>query len=119
METVEIDRSGTFKYVLLRLQSLKSTGSSRLLVRGSQQAGYHRDVVQMAQQACAVGEGQVSMASSAADPLPLEILADVPATIGLPYTTHRAYANQGVPQDGLLRVSFFNLSMHDFLKSGR
>ena len=88
METVEIDRNGTYKYVLLRLQSTESTASSRLLVRGTQQAGYHRDVVQMAQQACAGGEGQVSTLLLAADSLHLKLLTDMPATI----TVHDACA---------------------------
>ena len=92
METVEIDRSGTYKYVLLRLQSTDSTGSSKLLVRGSQQAGYHRDVVQMAQQACAGGEGQVSILLLAADPLHLKFLADMLAIIGITYTVHHTCA---------------------------
>ena len=89
VETVKIDRSGTYKYVLLRLQSMESAGSSRLLVRGSQQAGYHRDVVQMAQQACAGGEGQVDILLLAAD---LLLLTDMLAAIGITYTVHHTCA---------------------------
>ena len=84
----KIDENGTYKYVLLRLQSMESSGSSRLLVRGSQQAGYHRDVVHMAQEACAGGEGQVSMVFLAADPLCSMRLTDMPAATGI--TLHNA-----------------------------
>lgn len=53
---MSIDEGGTYKYVLLRMQSPESSDCSRLLVRGSQQAGYHRDVVHSAEEEVHGGE---------------------------------------------------------------
>ena len=50
VESVNIDQGGTYKYVLLRLQSSQSKEHSQLLVRGSRNAGYHRDIVHSEQQ---------------------------------------------------------------------
>ncbi|CAL8464400.1 g3935 [Coccomyxa elongata] len=44
---VDIDEHGTYKYVLLRLES-KDSSESRLLVRGNCRAGYHKDVLELA-----------------------------------------------------------------------
>lgn len=60
MESVEIDQGGTYKYVLLRLQSLQSKEHSQLLVRGSRKAGYHRDIVHSEQHLLANDDCKVS-----------------------------------------------------------
>lgn len=57
---MDIDQSGTYKYVLLRLQSRESKDRSKLLVRGGHIAGYHRDIVQSEQQLHASNEVEVS-----------------------------------------------------------
>ncbi len=57
---VEIDQDGTYKYVLLRLESLQSKEQSQLLVRGSQRAGYHRDIVRLEQELLANDDCKVS-----------------------------------------------------------
>ena len=60
---VEIDGDGTFKYVLLRLQSRGDASLSRLLVRGNARAGYHRDVLERSQELDADADCQVCLAS--------------------------------------------------------
>ena len=60
VESVDIDQSGTYKYVLLRLQSRECKDRSKLLVRGRRSAGYHRDIVQAEQQVHASDEFEVS-----------------------------------------------------------
>lgn len=60
VESVKIDQGGTYKYVLLRLQSLQSNEHSQLLVRGSRKAGYHRDIVHSEQQLLANDDYKVS-----------------------------------------------------------
>lgn len=60
VENVEIDQGGTYKYVLLRLQSRQNQECSKLLVRGSQTAGYHRDIMQSEQQNHSIEEIKVS-----------------------------------------------------------
>ena len=48
---VEVDEIGTFKYMLLRLRCPSGDpGRSRLLVRGSGRAGYHREVLARCQE---------------------------------------------------------------------
>ncbi len=58
VKEVDVDESGTYKYVLLRLQS-KSNSMSRLLVRGNKQAGYHQDILELAQEVDADDDSQV------------------------------------------------------------
>jgi hypothetical protein len=49
VQEVDIDEDGTFKYMLLRLVSKGAAQpKSRLLVRGSCRAAYHRDVLELA-----------------------------------------------------------------------
>ncbi|KAK9904943.1 hypothetical protein WJX75_006102 [Coccomyxa subellipsoidea] len=55
---VDIDERGTYKYVLLRLTS-KSSSQSRLLVRGNGRAGYHKNVLDLAQEIDADDDSQV------------------------------------------------------------
>lgn len=55
---VDIDEHGTYKYVLLRLES-KNSGESRLLVRGNCRAGYHKDVLELADELDADKDSQV------------------------------------------------------------
>ncbi len=55
---VDIDEHGTYKYVLLRLES-KNSSESRLLVRGNCRAGYHKDVLELAEEVDADSESQV------------------------------------------------------------
>lgn len=55
---VDIDEHGTYKYVLLRLES-KDSSESRLLVRGNCRAGYHKDVLELANEMDADSTSQV------------------------------------------------------------
>ncbi len=61
VDSVDIDQSGIYKYVLLRLQNRQSKDQSRLLVRGRQSAGYHRDIVQSEQQLHTREDTEVSL----------------------------------------------------------
>ena len=61
VQSVEIDQSGTYKYVLVRVQSRQSRHCSKLLVRGRQTAGYHRDIVQAEQRLLANEQVEVSL----------------------------------------------------------
>lgn len=47
IEDIAID-SGTFKYVLISLQDRKDTASTKLIVRGHVDCGYHQDVLERA-----------------------------------------------------------------------
>lgn len=55
---MEIDEDGTYKYVLLRLES-NSSSRSRLLVRGKCRAAYHKDVLELAEALDADEDSQV------------------------------------------------------------
>ena len=58
---VDVDEDGTFKYVLLRLQSKGDPSLSRLLVRGNACAGYHRDVLELSRELDGDADCQVCM----------------------------------------------------------
>lgn len=86
VQEVEIDEDGTFKYVLLRLESTAAgERHSRLLVRGSRRAAYHRDILEQAKESDADADSQVD--------LELSLLSGVQNAAGIyvctqPYDIH-------------------------------